>query len=67
ETLQEMAYQMAHSHVSLCQLTSLAGDCAHISPEETLDRVDGLEPAQLASLLAPSAWMSIDLHRRLGA
>lgn len=66
ETLQEMVHQMAHSHATLCKLTSSAGDCGHIPPDETRDRVDSLEVAQLAALLAPSAWISIDLHSRIG-
>lgn len=66
ETLREMAYQAARSHITVCELTSQIGDCAHISADETRDRVDALTDAQLAALLAPTAWMSIDLHSRLG-
>ncbi len=66
DTLQEMAYQEAHSHTRLCELTSRVGDCAHISPDETRDRVGALDARQLASLLAPTAWLSVDLHHRLG-
>lgn len=66
ETLHEMAYQAAHSHITICELTSKIGDCAHISSDEVRDRVDALTVNQLAALLAPTAWMSVDLHRRLG-
>jgi hypothetical protein len=66
ETLREMAYQTARSHISVCELTSQVGDCAHISADETRDRVDALTNEQLAALLAPMAWMSIDLHGRIG-
>ncbi|MGD2060384.1 MAG: hypothetical protein PVF87_05945, partial [Acidimicrobiia bacterium] len=62
----EMVYQAAHSHITICELTSRVGDCAHIPPDETRDRVDRLTPAELASILAPTAWMSIDLHQRIG-
>jgi hypothetical protein len=66
ETLREMVFQSAHSHITLCELTSQLGDCAHIAPEETRDRVDGLTVAQLAAILAPTVWISIDLHQRIG-
>ena len=66
DTLREMAYQTARSHISVCQLTSQIGGCSHISGEETRDRVDALSVAELAAVVAPTAWMSIDLHRRLG-
>lgn len=66
DTLREMVFQAAHSHITLCELTSRIGDCAHIQPEETRDRVDGLTVAQLASILAPTVWISIDLHQRIG-
>lgn len=65
DTLREMAYQAAHSHINVCELTSRVGDCAHIGADEMRDRVDGLTVGQLAALLAPAAWMSIDLHQRL--
>lgn len=66
ETLQEMAYQAAHSHITICELTSQVGDCSHISEDDIRDRVDALTVNQLAGMLAPNAWMSVDLHRRLG-
>ncbi|GEM_PF-2884604 len=66
ETLREMVYQIANSHITVCGLTSKIGGCAHVTAEETRDRVDKLSVAQLAAILAPSAWMSIDLHRRIG-
>jgi hypothetical protein len=66
DTLREMVYQTARSHINVCQLTSQLGGCAHVGAEETRDRVGGLSVAELAGLLAPTAWMSIDLHRRLG-
>jgi hypothetical protein len=66
-TLREMVYQTAHSHTTVCQLTSQIGGCAHVSAEETRDRVEGLSVAELAGLLAPTAWISIDLHHRLGS
>lgn len=65
-TLREMVYQTARSHIDVCQLTSQVGGCAHVSAEETRDRVDALSVAEMAGILAPTAWMSIDLHRRLG-
>lgn len=66
DTLREMVFQAAHSHITICELTSRVGGCAHIEPDETRDRVDGLTVAQLAAILAPTAWMSIDLHQRIG-
>lgn len=66
ETLQEMAYQAARSHINVCQLTSQLGGCAHISADQIRDRVAALSVAELVAALAPSAWMSIDLHRQLG-
>jgi hypothetical protein len=65
ETLREMAYQVARSHIDVCELTSTIGDCAHIEDDEIRDRVDASTVAELASLLAPTAWTSIELHRRL--
>lgn len=65
ETLREMAYQVARSHIDVCELTSKIGDCAHITDDEIRDRVDASTLAELAGLLAPNAWMSIELHRRL--
>lgn len=66
DPLREMVYQMAHSHVAVCQLTSTVGDCSHISPDEIRDRVAGLAVDRLAEALAPTAWIAIDLHRRVG-
>lgn len=66
DTLKEMARRLAHNHVSLCGLTSKEGDCSHISAQETEDRIDELDPLQLAALLAPVAWISIGLHTELG-
>lgn len=65
DTLREMAYQAAHSHINICELTSRVAGCAHIGADEMRDRIDGLTMGQLAALLAPNAWMSIDLHQRL--
>ena len=65
ETLREMAYQVARSHIDVCELTSTIGDCAHIKADEIRDRVDSSSLAELAGLLAPTAWMSIELHSRL--
>ncbi len=65
DSLCEMVYQAAHSHITICELTSRVGDCAHIPPDETRDRVDRLTTAELATILAPTAWMSIELHQRL--
>lgn len=66
DALREMVYKTARSHIDVCQLTSQIGGCAHVSAEETRDRIQGLSVAELAGLLAPTAWMSIDLNRRLG-
>lgn len=65
DTLKEMAHQLSQSHVALCQLTSRAGDCSHIAEQETEDRIDDLDPSQLASLLTPAAWISTHVHARL--
>lgn len=64
-TLREMAYQIAHSHATVCGLTSSEGECAHVPDQETRDRVDGLTGHELAAMLAPSAWVSIELHTHL--
>lgn len=64
-TLREMAYQVARSHIEVCELTSKIGDCAHIGEDDVRDRVDSSTVAELAELLAPTAWMSIELHHRL--
>jgi hypothetical protein len=61
-----MVYQAARSHITVCQLTSQIGGCAHISADETRDRVNALSVAEMAGVLAPTAWISIELHRRLG-
>lgn len=66
DTLREMVYQTARSHINVCQLTSQIGGCAHINADETRDRVDALSVGELADVPAPTAWMSIHLHRRLG-
>jgi hypothetical protein len=66
DTLREMVYQAARSHITVCQLTSQIGGCAHTSADETRDRVDALSVGEMASVLAPTAWISIELHRRLG-
>lgn len=66
DTLREMAYRMALSHVALCETTSQIGDCAHTDPEMIRDRIEGLERAKLISLLAPHAWLAVDIHHRLG-
>lgn len=66
DTLREMVFQAAESHMRFCRLTSKVGDCAHIDPNETRDRVGALEVNELASILAPTAWLAIDLHHRIG-
>lgn len=66
DTLREMVYQTARSDIHVCQLTSQVGGCAHISDDETRDRVDAMSAGELAAVLAPTAWISIDLHQRLG-
>jgi hypothetical protein len=65
DSLREMVHQAARSHIAVCQLTSQIGGCAHISPDETRDRVDALSVGELADLLAPAAWIAVELHRRL--
>jgi hypothetical protein len=66
DTLREMAFQAAESHMRFCRLTSKVGGCAHIAPDETRDRVGALEINELASILAPTAWLAVDLHHRVG-
>jgi hypothetical protein len=66
DSLREMVYQAARSHIGVCQLTSQTGGCAHISPDETRGRVDALSVAEMADILAPTAWIAVELHRRLG-
>jgi hypothetical protein len=66
DTLREMVFQTAHSHSTVCELTSQIGGCSHIGQEETRDRVGGLSVAALAAILAPVAWVSIHLHDRVG-
>lgn len=66
DTLREMVYQTARSHINVCQLTSQVGGCAHISDDETRDRVESMSVGELAAVLGPTAWISIDLHQRLG-
>lgn len=66
DTLREMVYQTARTHINVCQLTSQIGGCAHLSDDETRDRVDAMSVGELATVLAPTAWISIDLHQRLG-
>lgn len=66
DTLRYMASQLAHNHARFCALTSSEGDCSHVPDIETQDRIDQMDAAQLASLLAPTAWVSMDLHRRIG-
>jgi hypothetical protein len=53
DTLREMVYLTAHSHINVCQLTSQVGGCAHISDDETRDRVDAMSVGELAAVLAP--------------
>jgi hypothetical protein len=60
--LREMAHQLAHSHVAVCGLTSREGDCSHIAEEEIRDRVAKLDPSQLVSLVAPTAWSAMHHH-----
>jgi hypothetical protein len=62
DTLRKMAHQLAKNHVTVCGLTSREGDCSHIAEEETRDRIDKLDPSQLATLLAPTAWISMHHH-----
>ena len=39
---------------------------AHTDPEMIRDRIEGLEKGKLISLLAPHAWLAVDIHHRLG-
>jgi hypothetical protein len=66
DRLREMVYQEAVSRITVCQLTSQIGGCAHTDIGEIRERVDALSVADLVGVLAPTAWLSIDLHRRLG-
>lgn len=65
DTLREMGYQVARSHVAVCGLTSAIGGCAHVDLDQIRDRVDGMTPTQLVDLLAPLAWTSIDSRDRI--
>lgn len=65
ESLREMAYQTARGHVKFCELTSQLGGCSHVQADEVRDRVDGLTVGQLAGMLAPAVWTSVDLHTRI--
>lgn len=67
DTLREMVFQAAHSHITICELTSRVGGCSHVEADETRDRVNSLTIAQIAAILAPTVWMSIDLHQRIGS
>ena len=64
ETVSDMAYQLAKNHAAICHLTSQVVDCAHVPDEEIRDRVNGMTPAEMVHLVAPMAWVSIDLHTR---
>jgi hypothetical protein len=66
DTLREMVFQTARAHAHVCELTSKIGDCAHIGADEMRDRVDALSSAELSAVLAPTAWVAVDLHHRLG-
>lgn len=66
ETLREMVYQVAQSHIRVCELTSRVGDCSHIGRDEIRERVEDLELDRMTAILAPTAWMAVDLHRRIG-
>jgi hypothetical protein len=66
DILREMAFQTARSHARICGFTSQIGDCAHVESDETKDRIGQLTVAELATLLAPTTWVSIDLHNRIG-
>lgn len=66
ETLREMVYQVARSHIRVCELTSQVGDCAHIGVDEIRGRVKDLDFDQMTAILAPTAWRAVDLHRRIG-
>lgn len=65
EDLHEMGYRMALSHKALCGVTSQIGGCGHIEDGDIRDRVDALDTVHLAELLAPMAWVSIDLGDHL--
>lgn len=67
DTLREMAFQAARSHAMICGFTSQIGDCAHVAADETRDRIGKLTVPELVTLLAPTAWISIDLHDRIGS
>jgi hypothetical protein len=66
DTLREMAFQTARSHAAVCGMTSQIGDCAHIGSDEIRDRVETMPVADLVAALAPLAWVSIDVHGRIG-
>lgn len=65
DALREMARELALSHVTVCGFTSQEGDCSHITGGEIRARIDKLSLAELASLLAPSVWISIEYHAQL--
>jgi hypothetical protein len=65
ESLREMAYQTARGHVKFCELTSQLGGCPHVQADEVRKRVDGLTVGQLAGMLAPAVWTSMDLQMRI--
>jgi len=65
DILREMGRQLALSHVTVCGFTSQQGDCSHITGGETRARIDKLSLAELADLLAPSVWISIEYHAQL--
>ncbi len=64
DTLRELAYRVAQSHVAVCGLTSREGDCSHIPEQDTRNRIDKLDRSQLVAVLAPFAWTALDHHTR---
>lgn len=66
DSLREMVYEVAHSHSSVCQLTSQVGGSAHIGADETRDRINALTVSEMAGILAPTVWISLRLDGLLG-
>ncbi len=63
EVLREMVFWTAHSHIAVCELTSREGECSHVEASVTRERLDSLSVPEMTSILAPVAWLAIDVDR----
>lgn len=59
--LEELALEYVKSHAAVCAITC-AGEDDHVSDADMADKIGAMSTEQLATMLAPAAWIAVTAH-----